>query len=71
MFNLPDTLRQSGNWAPPGNPSECDSSVVSVLASSDRGPRFDPRLPQRKLWCLNMLSLMSFAGLTLDKCIEL
>ena len=44
------------------------SSVVSALASGTRGPRFDPHLRRGIFRSLNMLSLVSFAGMTLDKC---
>ena len=47
------------------------SSVVSALASGARGPRFDPRSRRGKFRCPNTLSLVSFAGMTLDKCIVL
>ena len=47
------------------------SSVVSALASGARGPRFDPRLQRGKFCSTNTLSLVSFAGMTLDKCIVL
>ena len=44
-----------------------ESVVAQWLgASGARGPRFDPRSRLRKFWCLNMLSLVSFAGMTLD-----
>ena len=43
-------------------------SVVSALASGARGPRFDPRSRRGKFRCLNTLSLVSFAGMTLNKC---
>ena len=36
-----------------------------------RGPRFDPRSRQGKFGSPNTLSLVSFAGMTLDKCIVL
>ena len=42
------------------------SSVVSTLASGDRGPRFHPRSWRGKFRCPNTLSLVSFAGMTLD-----
>ena len=46
-----------------------DSSVVRNLPLHDaRGRRFDPRLRQ-KFRCPNTISLVSFAGITLDKCI--
>ena len=41
------------------------------LASGTRGPRFDPRSRRGKFRCLNTLSLVSFAGMTQDKCIVL
>ena len=41
------------------------------LASGARGPRFDPRSRRGKFRCPNTLSLVSFAGMTLDKCIVL
>ena len=47
------------------------SSVVSALASGARGPRFDPHSWRGKFWSPNTLSLVSFAGMTLDKCIVL
>ena len=47
------------------------SSVVSVLASGARSPRFDPRSWRGKFRSPNTLSLVSFAGSTLDKCIVL
>ena len=47
------------------------SSVVSPLASGARGPRFDPPSRRGKFRSLNTLSLVSFAGMTLDKCIVL
>ena len=45
------------------------SSVVSALASGARGPRFDPLSGRGKFRSPNTLSLVSFAGMTLDKCI--
>ena len=36
-----------------------------------RGPRFDPRSRRGKFRCPNTPSLLSFAGMTLDKCIVL
>ena len=42
-------------------------SVVSTLASDARGSRFDPRSQRGKFRCSNMLSLVPFAGMTLDK----
>ena len=42
-------------------------SVVSPLASGARGPRFDPRSRRGKCRCPNTLSLVSFAGMTLDE----
>ena len=45
------------------------SSVVSTLASGARGSRFDPRSQRGKFQCSNTLSLVPFAGMTLDKCI--
>ena len=48
------------------------SSVVRNLPLHDaRGPRFDPRSRQEKFWCPNTISLVSFAWITLDKCIVL
>ena len=47
---------------------KCGSSVVSALASGARGPRFDPRSWRGKFWCPNTLSLVSFAGMALNKC---
>ena len=44
--------------------------LVSALAFSARGPRFDPRSRRGKFRCPNTLSLVSFAGMTLDKCID-
>ena len=35
------------------------------------GPRLDSRSRRKKFRCLNTLSLVSFAGMTLDKCIIL
>ena len=43
-------------------------SSVSALASGARGPRLDPRSRRGRFWCPNTLSLVSFAGMTLDKC---
>ena len=43
----------------------------STRTKCGRGPRFDPRLRRGKFRCPNMLSLVSFAGMTLDKCIIL
>ena len=43
----------------------------SSPASGARGPRFDPRSRRGKFLCPNTLSLVSFAGMTLDKCIVL
>ena len=42
--------------------------MISTLASGARGPtpRFDPH--EEKFQCLNTLSLVSFAGMTLNKC---
>ena len=45
--------------------------MVSALASGARGPRFDPCSGRGKFRSLNTLSLVSFAGMTLDKCIVL
>ena len=45
--------------------------MVSALASGARGPRFDPCSRRGKFLSLNTLSLVSFAGMTLDKCIVL
>ena len=43
------------------------SPVVSLaLASGARGPRFDPRSRRGKFQCPNTLSLVSFAGMTLE-----
>ena len=39
--------------------------------SGARGPRFDSRSRREKFRCPNTLSLVSFAGMTLDKCIVL
>ena len=47
------------------------SSVVSALASGARGPSFDPRLKRGEFRSLNTLSLVSLAGMTLDKSINL
>ena len=44
------------------------SSVVSALASGV--PRFDPRSRRGKFRSSNTLSLVSFAGMTLDKFIS-
>ena len=44
------------------------SSVVMALASGARGPRFDLCSQRGKIRCPNTLSLLSFAGMTLDKC---
>ena len=44
------------------------SSVVSALASGARGHGFNPRSQRGKVWCLNTLSLVSFAGMKLSKC---
>ena len=44
---------------------------LGSLASGARGPRFDPRSWRGKFRCLNMLSLMLFAGMTLDKIVIL
>ena len=46
-------------------------SVVSALASGAKGPRFDPGSRRGKFWSPNTLSLVSFAGITLDKSIVL
>ena len=46
-------------------------SVFSALASGARGPRFDPRSRRGKFWSPNTLSVVSFAGMTLDKFIVL
>ena len=45
--------------------------MVKALASGARGPRFDSRSRREKFRCPNTLSLVSFAGMTLDKCIVL
>ena len=45
--------------------------MVSTLASGSRGPRFDPCSRRGKLRCPKMLFMVSFAGMTLDKCIIL
>ena len=42
-----------------------------ALASGARGPRFDSRSRREKFRCPNTLSLVSFAGMTLDKRIVL
>ena len=47
------------------------SSVVSALASGARGPRFDPCSQRGKFLSPNTLSLVSLAGMTLEKCIVL
>ena len=44
--------------------SQRGSSVVSTMASRAKGTGIDPRLRQRNFPCPNMLSFMSFAGLT-------
>ena len=41
------------------------------VASGARGPRFDSRSRREKFQCPNTLSLASFAGMMLDKCIVL
>ena len=43
------------------------SSVVSALASGARGPTFDPRSRRGKFRSPTTLSLVSFAGMTLDR----
>ena len=50
---------------------KCGSSVDSALASDAKGPRFDFRPQRGKFRSPNTLSLVSFAGMTLDKCIVL
>ena len=45
------------------------SSVVRHLPLVLEVPGFDPRSWRGKFLCLNTLSLVSFAGMTLDKCI--
>ena len=45
---------------------ESGSSVISPLASGAGGLRFGPCSQQRKVSCPNMLSLVSFAGMTLN-----
>ena len=40
-----------------------------VLASGARGPRLDSCVWREKFQCPNTLFLVSFAGMTLDKCI--
>ena len=42
-----------------------------MVASGARGPRFDPRSRRGKFRSPNALSLVSFAGMTVDKCIVL
>ena len=46
------------------------SSVVSSLAHGARGPRFDPRSRRGKFRSPNTLSLVPFAAMTLDTCIN-
>ena len=43
-------------------------SLVSALTSSARGPSFNFPLWQGKFQCPNTLSLVLFAGMTLDRC---
>ena len=64
---------QSLRWKPRPTfwPLAGGSSEVSALASGAWGPRFDPRSRWGKFRCPNALSLVSFAGMTLDKCIVL
>ena len=47
-----------GHWFDP-QLSKYGSLVVSALAFSARGHRFDPCSRRGKFWCPNMLSLMS------------
>ena len=42
------------------------SSVVSALASGARSPRPDPGRGEKKLRYANMLSYVSFAGMTVN-----
>ena len=42
--------------------------AVSVLAFSARGHGFDTGCRWETFQCLNMLSLVSFVGMTLNKC---
>ena len=51
--------------------SEACSSVVSALASGARGLRFDSHSRLGKFWCPYILSLVLFAGMSLNKCIIL
>ena len=41
--------------------------MVSAHASGTIGPRFDPGSQLGKFLCQNMLTLVAFAGMTLDK----
>ena len=50
---------------------ECLTRDREALASGARGPRFNPRSRRGKFRCPNTLSLVSFAGMTLDECIVL
>ena len=43
-------------------------SVVNALTSGAKCPRFDPDSRRGKFRCPNTLSLVSFAGMTLNKC---
>ena len=43
------------------------SLVVSALTFSARGHGFDPRAGEEIVRCPNMLSIVSFAGMTLKK----
>ena len=49
----------------------CFSVLIRLYQHVARGPRFDPRSRRGKFRCPNTLSLVSFAGMTLDKCIVL
>ena len=46
--------------------SDAGSSVVSALASGARGLRSDPHSRLGTFWCPYMLSLVLFAGMTLN-----
>ena len=61
-------LPKSGS--PTGVPAQKIGSSV-VGHSGARGPSLDPISLRGNFLCLNTFSLMSFAGMTLDKCIIL
>ena len=44
------------------------SLLVSALVFSARGHGSIPAAGEEKFWCPNTLSLVSFAGVTLNKC---